>query len=144
MGINGKVFLPMHIPVLLAGLILGARYGLLVGALAPIINFLVSGMPPAPYMYAMMFELAAYGLLSGWLYSRLDLNLVVSLLGAMLGGRIIFGLAGWFILQKAPFLLIKGSIMTGLVGIALQLVLVPMLVKAIERILASNSINLKR
>ncbi len=140
MGINGKVFLPMHIPVLLAGFVLGTRYGLLVGGLAPIINFLVSGMPPVPYMYAMIFELAAYGLLAGWLFSRL--NLLVSLLGAMLGGRVIFGLAGWFILQKAPFLLIKGSVMTGLVGIVLQLVLVPVLVKALERILASNSVNL--
>lgn len=140
MGINGKVFLPMHIPVLLAGFVLGTRYGLLVGVLAPIINFLVSGMPPVPYMYAMIFELAAYGLLAGWLFSRL--NLLVSLLGAMLGGRVIFGLAGWFILQKAPFLLIKGSVMTGLVGIVLQLVLVPVLVKALERILASNSVNL--
>lgn len=141
MGINGKVFLPMHIPVLLAGFVLGARYGLFVGVLAPIINFLVSGMPPVPYLYAMIFELAAYGLLAGWLSGRL--NLLVSLLLAMLGGRVIFGLAGWFILQKAPFLLIKGSIMTGLVGIAIQLVLVPVLVKALERILASNSTNLE-
>ena len=42
----GPVFLPMHIPVLLAGFTIGPTIGCLVGAVTPILSSLLTGMPP--------------------------------------------------------------------------------------------------
>ena len=61
----GSIFLPMHIPVLLCGLICGWPYGLACGVLAPILSHLITGMPPAAILPGMLFELAVYGLVSG-------------------------------------------------------------------------------
>ena len=61
----GSVLLPMHIPVLLCGLTCSWQYGLLCGLLSPALSSLITGMPPAAVLPAMVCELAAYGLLSG-------------------------------------------------------------------------------
>ncbi|RKY70366.1 MAG: ECF transporter S component, partial [Candidatus Latescibacterota bacterium] len=45
-GIAGKVFLPMHFPVIVAGLLFGPFSGLLVGLFSPVLSFLLTGMPP--------------------------------------------------------------------------------------------------
>ena len=56
----GSALSPMHIPVLLCGFICGWPYGLIVGLIAPILRFLLFGMPPIfPTGIAMSFELAA-------------------------------------------------------------------------------------
>jgi len=51
----GSIFLPMHIPVLLCGLICGPFYGLACGILAPLLSCLLTGMPPVAFFtqYAM-------------------------------------------------------------------------------------------
>ena len=60
----GNMLCPMHIPVLLCGFICGPWWGLVVGALAPLVRFLIFSMPPIyPTAIAMAFELAAYGFL---------------------------------------------------------------------------------
>ena len=61
----GQALCPMHIPVLLCGFFCGPWYGLAVGAIAPLLRFLLFGMPPImPTGVAMCFELAVYGLLA--------------------------------------------------------------------------------
>jgi thiamine transporter ThiT len=63
----GSMMLPMHIPVLLCGLICGWKYGLMAGAVLPLLRSALFGMPPLfPTAAAMAFELAAYGFLSGF------------------------------------------------------------------------------
>ncbi len=47
-GVNGAIFLPMHIPVLIAGLTVGPALGFTVGIISPIINHMLTGMPPVP------------------------------------------------------------------------------------------------
>ena len=93
----GNALSPMHIPVLMCGLICGWQYGLAVGFAAPLLRFLLFGMPPImPTGLAMMFELAAYGAFSGLLLQFLPKKLYclyASLIGAMLGGRIVWGIA---------------------------------------------------
>ena len=65
----GSMLCPMHIPVILCGLICGWKYGLVVGLVAPIFRSLTLGMPPLfPTALAMSVELAVYGLVSGFLY----------------------------------------------------------------------------
>lgn len=61
----GGVFLPMHIPVLLCGLICGWLYGLVCGILTPLLSSLLTGMPPMAYLPCMLFELATYGICAG-------------------------------------------------------------------------------
>ena len=61
----GSVMLPMHIPVLLAGLVCGPVFGLACGVLTPTLSSLITGMPPMAYLPSMLCELAIYGLVSG-------------------------------------------------------------------------------
>jgi hypothetical protein len=90
----GKTFLPMHIPVLLAGYYCGPVRALLVGFATPLLSAVMTGMPTLfpPTAWLMAFELAAYGALAGLLYDNARLGVIPSLLGAMFGGRAIYGL----------------------------------------------------
>ena len=63
----GNMLLPMHIPVLLCGLICGAPYGFAIGAVMPLLRFALFGMPPMPNAISMAAELATYGLVIGLL-----------------------------------------------------------------------------
>ena len=70
----GKVFLPMHIPVILCGFICGPYFGLLCGVIAPILSSMITGMPVLiPSGIIMAFELACYGFVSGFLYGRVPI-----------------------------------------------------------------------
>ena len=67
----GNMLLPMHIPVILCGLICGWRYGAIVGFVLPLLRYALFGMPVLfPTGIAMSFELAAYGFFSGFLYEK--------------------------------------------------------------------------
>ena len=139
-GAGGRVFLPMHIPVLLAGFLAGPLSGLLVGLLAPGLSNLLTGMPPTYAVPLMSTELPICGLVAGLAYQRLRLNIYVALLTAMLFGRIMFGLSlfvlGIFInlpYTAAKFFSAGGAIVAGLPGVADQLVLIPIIVAAIKR-----------
>lgn len=135
----GTVFLPMHIPVLLCGFVCGWQYGALCGLVTPLLSSLLTGMPPIwPTAPAMMLELCAYGLLTGLLYRALRQNVYLALLGAMIGGRMVSGLANALFLGLAgkPYGLhafLTASFVTALPGIVLQLVLVPLVVLGLQR-----------
>ena len=92
----GSMLLPMHLPVLVCGLICGWQYGGIVGFVLPLLRYVLFGMPPMPNGLAMAFELAAYGAISGFLYNRSRWQCIVSLyrslIIAMIGGRVIWGL----------------------------------------------------
>lgn len=89
----GSMLLPMHLPVLVCGLICGWQYGGIVGFVLPLLRYVLFGMPPMPNGLAMAFELAAYGAISGFLYNRSRWQCIVSLyrslIIAMIGGRVI-------------------------------------------------------
>ena len=64
----GKMLLPMHIPVLLCGLICGWQYGLGVGFVLPLLRSLLFNFPAMyPNAVSMAFELALYGAVVCWL-----------------------------------------------------------------------------
>ena len=93
----GTIFLPMHIPVLLCGLICGWQYGLVVGIVGPTLSMLTTGMPPLATLPSMLIECAVYGLVSGLLMKfvrtgHVYADMYVSLIVAMLAGRIIGGI----------------------------------------------------
>ena len=140
----GAMLCPMNIPVLLRGFICGPVWAALIGAVAPLLRFALFGMPPLfPAGAAMCFELAVYGLVSGLLYGLLPkrkASIYVSLLAAMLVGRIVWGAVrliisgvGGSAFTWAAFL--SGAFTSAIPGIILHIVLIPLLVIALERAL---------
>ena len=137
----GSIFLPMHIPVLLCGLICGWAYGLGCGVLAPLLSSLMTGMPPAAILPGMLCELAVYGLVSGLLLKvihtkRTIVDLYLALIGAMIAGRLVSGALNALIFRAGSYSLAAwtaASFVTALSGIAIQLVLIPILVMALQR-----------
>ena len=138
----GNMLSPMHLPVLLAGFICGPIWGLIVGAVAPVLRFAMFGMPPLfPTGAAMCFELAAYGFLSGLIYGRLQGSLgsiYIALIGAMAGGRVLWGvvMAVLLGLSGSSFTwaaFIAGAFTNAIPGIILQIVLIPILVVALRK-----------
>ncbi len=139
-SMGGPAFLPMHIPVLIGSMLLGPASGFLIGMVTPVLSSVLTGMPPTfPMLPIMFFELAVYGLVAGYLYKTLKLNVIVSLVLAMIAGRIaagivVFVLAQFFGFQgPGPIPFIQGAIITGLPGIVIQLVLVPIVVNLVRR-----------
>ena len=89
----GPTFLPMHIFVLIAGLLFGWRAGLVIGLLAPVTSYAISGMPVLHILPQTTVELSAYGLIAGILRQKYNLRTIWALLGAIVGGRIALLLA---------------------------------------------------
>ena len=146
----GSMLCPMHIPVILCGFICGWKYGLVAGIIAPLLRSLTLSMPPIfPTATCMAFELAAYGALAGLLYNLLPkkkLYIYVSLLSAMIIGRIIWGLAMLICLNInggtftfTAFL--SGAIINALPGIIIQIILIPILIMALENVKVLNMKN---
>ena len=137
-GVGGRVFLPMHFPVLLAGFLVGPASGLMVGLLAPILSHLLTGMPPSYAVLLMSLELSIYGLIAGLAFVRLRLNIYVALLSAMVIGRIMFGvgLLPLALFMELPYdmtYFLSSVIIAGLPGIVVQLAIIPILVAGIKR-----------
>lgn len=135
----GGILLPMHLPVFIAGLLLGPFYGCAIGIITPIISFFVTGMPPAGKLPFMLIELLTYGLAAGLLRKK-NVNIYVSLILAQIVGRVANALAlvfATYVLQlNVPAVITVGTaIVTGIPGLILQLVLVPAVVILIERVL---------
>lgn len=137
---GGPVFLPMHIPVLLGGMILSPVFALLVGVLTPIVSNLLTSMPPLmPMLPIMIVELGLYGLVASILRKKLNLNVFISLIISMIIGRIGAGLVVYvmtsvFAVQFAPpIAFVIGGISKGIPGIIIQLIFIPIIVKAVEK-----------
>ena len=139
----GGMLLPMHLPVLLCGLLCGWQYGGLVGFVLPLLRYAMFGMPPIfPTGIAMAFELAAYGIIAGYLYNHSRWQCVISLyrslIAAMIGGRIVWGVVRVLLtgVSGEPFtweLFLSGAFLTAIPGIILQLVFIPVLMVALDR-----------
>ena len=137
----GSIFCPMHIPVLLCGLICGWPLGLLCGLAGPLLSSLMTGMPPAAILPSMMVELAAYGFITGLLMKFIHTkstyaDLYISLVAAMLGGRVLSGIVKALIFAKGSISLsvwAVSSFVTSLPGIIIHLALIPSLVFALMK-----------
>jgi len=140
----GRMLLPMHLPVLFCGLICGRKYGLIVGFILPLMRSFIFGIPILfPNAVAMAFELATYGFIIGLVYHHIVpqkniFSLFLSLIAAMIAGRIIWGSAmaillgfsgGYFTWQ----LFIAGAFLNALPGILIQLILIPAIMITLDR-----------
>ena len=136
---SGRFFLPLHIPVLICGLLCGAKYGLIVGILTPLTSYLIIQMPPASSLIQMTFELATYGLISGLIVyyvktKNIMLNLYIALVVAMLSGRFVFGILNALIFQLGNYswqIWLTSAFVTAFPGIVIQIVAIPAIVRAL-------------
>ena len=138
----GSMLCPLHIPVLLCGFVCGPAWGLAVGFIAPLFRALTLGIPPLfPTAVCMAFELATYGLVAGLLHKALPRKkpfIYVSLLSAMLIGRLVWGAAMLICLNVnggaftfAAF--VAGAFTNAIPGILLQIILIPILIMLFDK-----------
>ena len=132
----------MHIPVFLCGLICGWPYGIAVGFLLPLVRSVLFGMPVIfPNGIAMAFELATYGAVSGFLYFRKGYfclrSCYVSLIAAMIAGRVVWGLARCVLLGFGGTftwkMFVAGALLNAIPGIVLHQILIPGVMLALGR-----------
>ncbi len=139
----GDSLLPMHLAVMLCGLICGYKYGLAVGLALPFLRSLLFGMPPLyPNAVWMALELATYGLVLGLLYVRVRKKHLGYLYGclviSMILGRVVWGLAKAILLGVAGqsvtlYALFMSGVVDAIPGIILQLVLIPLIMHLINK-----------
>jgi len=142
----GPTFLPMHIFVLIAGLLFGWRAGLVVGLFTPLMSYFISGMPVLNVLPQIVIELSAYGFIAGILRQKYNLRTIWALLGAIMGGRMALLLAIlviYFIggesysplgLEANPFASFWSVIRQGWPGIAIQLISIPPIIWLVEKL----------
>jgi niacin transporter len=147
----GPTFLPMHIFVLIAGLLFGWRAGLIVGLLTPLVSYFISGMPVLNVLPQIVIELSAYGFIAGILREKYNLRTIWSLLGAIVGGRIallltilvIYFIAGESYsplgLEANPFASFWSVVKQGWPGIVIQLAFIPTIIWLVGKIAARNT-----
>ena len=138
----GAMLCPLHIPVLLCGFVCGPVFGASVGFIAPLLRSLTLGMPPLfPTAICMAAELAVYGAVTGLLHKFFPKKkpyIYVSLLSAMVVGRIVWG-AAMFLLMGinggaftfSAFL--AGALLNAIPGIIVQIILIPILVMVVDK-----------
>lgn len=139
----GNMLLPMHLPVFLCGLICNWKYGGAVGFALPLVRSLIFGMPVLyPTAIAMAFELASYGLIIGLIYEyspwRSVKAIYLYLITAMLGGRIVWGIAQTILLGFSEdgftlMIFITNGFINAIPGIILQLILIPAIMVATKK-----------
>lgn len=143
----GNMLCPMHIPVLLCGFICGWQYGLSVGMISPLLRSLTLGMPPIfPKAICMAFELAVYGAVAGLMYKLFPKKkgfIYLSLVIAMLAGRIVWGCAMFVCMGIKGGTFGFSAFMTeafvnAVPGIVLQIVLIPLVVMAANKLLKKD------
>lgn len=145
---GGVQLLPMYLPVLIGGCLLGWKPALAVGVLSPVVSFALtsltgSAMPALPRLPFMMAELAVFALVSGLFSKKIYENgfwAFPAVIIAQLTGRAVFlGLVAVF-QTVAPFSvpLIWAQIRAGWMGLLIQAVLVPLLIVALRAVLVKN------
>lgn len=149
----GNMLCPMHIPVMLCGLILGPMYGLFIGFITPLTRGFIFGMPVLyPMGVCMAFELAVYGFVSGLLYRlfnkkvNITLSLYLSLVISMVLGRVVWGLARLFcgVVSRNTFtwaLFMSGAFINAWPGIIVQFIVIPFLMNVLVRSKILNKFN---
>ena len=138
----GTMLSPMHIPALLCGFVCGWQYGLVAGAIMPLLRSATLGMPYIfPNAVAMAFELAAYGCAAGLLYRALPKHIAfvyVTLVLSMLIGRAVWGLASAVLMMGTENVFttqafLAGAFLNAWPGIILHILVIPPVVLGLRR-----------
>jgi len=138
----GSKLLPMHIPVLISGFVVGWPYALIIGIIVPIFRSVMFGMPPMfPTAVAMAFELGVYGCMAGLLYRLFPKKngyVYAALIISMLLGRAAWGIASLIIygLSGTAFtwkIFMAGAFFNAIPGIIIQIIIIPVIIITLRR-----------
>ncbi len=138
---GGAIYCPMHIPVLICGIVCNWQAAMLCGIIGPVISCLTTGMPNSATLPTMMIELAVYGLVAGLMMKHVSTkssiaDVYISLVTAMISGRIVGALAKALIFAKGAQTieaLATAYFVTCLPGIVIHLILVPAVYFALQK-----------
>lgn len=145
---GGVKWLPMYLPVLIGGCLLGWKWGLGIGMLSPVVSFLITSafgnpMPALARLPFMVAELAVFAAVSGMFSEKIVKNAWLAfpaVLLAQVAGRCVFILLVLIFQSVTPFTpaVIWSQIQTGLLAMVLQAVIVPFIVMGLRSILIKN------
>lgn len=142
---GGMTWLPMYLPVLIGGCLLGTWWGLGIGIASPVVSFLVtlssgSPMPALERLPFMIVELAVFALVAGLFSKKISENgwlAFPAVLLAQVAGRMTFItlVAIFQNLLSFNVATVWTQIQTGLIGLVLQAVLVPLVIMLLNHLL---------
>ena len=145
---GGVQFLPMYLPVLVGGCLLGARWAVAVGAMSPVVSYLLTSiagapMPALPRLPFMIAELTVFALVAGLFSRKIAQNglwAFPAVIAAQIAGRAVFLGAVALFQGVSPFTvpMIWSQIVAGLPGLAIQAVLVPLMIIALRAVLVKD------
>ena len=148
---GGVKWLPMYLPILIGGCLLGTRWALAVGILSPIVSFMLTSlggnaMPAAPRLPFMILELAVFAAVSGLFTGKIVKNglwAFPAVISAQLAGRLVF-LAAIALTQSFTTFttgMIWGQIVTGIPGLVVQAILAPVIMIGLRALLIADKEN---
>ncbi len=145
---GGMQWLPMYLPILFGGCLLGWKWGLGVGILAPVISFAITSlagnpMPALARLPYMIVELAVFAAVSGLFSRRIVKNgwmAFPAVLLAQVSGRLVFLVMAAIFGSVSPLSagMVWSQIQTGLLGMVLQAVIVPFVVMGLRLLLIKD------
>lgn len=133
----GQMFLPMYIPVLIIGFFAGSWVGITAGVLSAVVSFLITGMPVLALLPYMVIELAFFGYFAG-VFSKTKWNTALKVLAVQVCARAVriisvLAIALIFANNTGGITATLDAFLIGLPGIALQLILLPVLFRFIKK-----------
>ena len=141
----GMRFLPMYLPVLLGGCLLGWQWGLGIGLLSPLVSYLITAaagapMPALARLPFMMAELAVFAVICGVFSDKIAKNGLMAfpaVLLAQLGGRSVFLLSAAAFSGVSPLnaAMVWSQIQTGFAGLLIQAVLAPVIIIGLKALM---------
>ncbi len=144
----GMKWLPMYLPVLLGGALLGSVWGFGIGILSPLVSFLITSafgnpMPMAARLPFMTIELAVFAGICGLFSKKIIENPWIAfpaVLLAQIAGRATFMILVIIFQNVTPFTptVIFEQIQMGLLGLILQALIVPFIIMGLRAILVKK------
>lgn len=142
---GGMIWLPMYLPVLIGGCLLGRWWGLGIGIASPIVSFLItlaSGnpMPALERLPFMVVELAVFALVTGLFSNKIAENKWMAfpaVLLAQVAGRLTFItlVAIFQSILSFNVATVWSQVQAGLIGLVLQAVIVPLIIMLLSYLL---------
>lgn len=148
---GGMFWLPMYLPVLIGGCLLGTWWGLGIGVMSPICSFLITSltgnaMPALARLPFMVVELAVFAVVAGLFSKKIADNKWLAfpaVLLAQLSGRLSFIIMTAIFggLSNLSIATVLSQIQAGLIGLYLQAIIVPLIIIGLSTLLKREKHN---
>ena len=130
------IILPMYLPVMILGFYRGIIPGAITGALAPLVSFMLTGMPAKALLPYIVIELVATGIFAG-LLTRVKFFALFRVLSVQILAKIVrlsvYGVALYSVNGTVATSALFAGILTSIPGLVLQLVVVTLVILIKEK-----------